>query len=70
MAASKLLNNAKDAKTIRDGSAAPSGFIIKLYQMCNGAPDDVISVSLVSRFSVDGSKPRCDRSDGAFFVEE
>ena len=28
----------------KDGSV-PSGFILKLYQMVNGAPDDVISVS-------------------------
>ena len=27
-------------------SAVPSGFILKLYQMVNGAPDEVISVSL------------------------
>lgn len=26
-------------------SAVPSGFILKLYQMVNGAPDEVISVS-------------------------
>ena len=28
------------------GSEPPSGFILKLYQMVNGAPDEVISVSL------------------------
>ena len=28
----------------KDGSV-PSGFILKLYQMVNGAPDDIISVS-------------------------
>lgn len=28
----------------KDG-AVPSGFILKLYQMVNGAPDDIISVS-------------------------
>ena len=27
------------------GATAPSGFILKLYQMVNGAPDEVISVS-------------------------
>ena len=27
------------------GSSVPSGFILKLYQMVNGAPDEVISVS-------------------------
>ena len=29
------------------GSAVPSGFILKLFQMVNGAPDEVISVSFV-----------------------
>jgi hypothetical protein len=30
----------------QDGGAnAPSGFILKLFQMVNGAPDEVISVS-------------------------
>lgn len=34
----------------QEGSAdAPSGFILKLYQMVNGAPDEVISVSLLNR---------------------
>ena len=27
------------------GSNVPSGFILKLFQMVNGAPDEVISVS-------------------------
>jgi len=27
------------------GAEAPSGFILKLYQMVNGAPDEVIAVS-------------------------
>ena len=32
-----------------DGSGSvPSGFILKLYQMVNGAPDEVISVSASS----------------------
>lgn len=48
MAASAVLNNSEaknsSAGTSRD-SAVPSGFILKLYQMCHGAPDDVISVS-------------------------
>lgn len=31
---------------VQEGTAdAPSGFILKLYQMVNGAPDEVISVS-------------------------
>lgn len=36
--------------TSQDGGPnAPSGFILKLFQMVNGAPDDVISVSRNSR---------------------
>ena len=31
---------------VQDASEAPSGFILKLFQMVNGAPDEVISVSL------------------------
>jgi len=27
------------------GGGVPSGFVLKLYQMVNGAPDEVISVS-------------------------
>jgi hypothetical protein len=30
--------------------AVPSGFILKLYQMVNGAPDEVISVSFFHAF--------------------
>jgi hypothetical protein len=33
---------------IKDNST-PSGFILKLYQMVNGAPDDLISVSDLNR---------------------
>jgi hypothetical protein len=29
------------------GSEPPSGFILKLYQMVSGAPDEVITVSFV-----------------------
>jgi hypothetical protein len=31
----------------KDITGVPSGFILKLYQMVNGAPDEVISVSEV-----------------------
>jgi hypothetical protein len=31
----------------RDGEV-PSGFILKLYQMVNGAPDEVIAVSFIT----------------------
>ena len=32
--------------TLQDaGANAPSGFILKLFQMVHGAPDEVISVS-------------------------
>ncbi|CAJ1954516.1 unnamed protein product [Cylindrotheca closterium] len=38
-------NRSKDDTTTQgnDSSAVPSGFILKLYQMVNGAPDEVIS---------------------------
>eukprot|EP00553_Chaetoceros_curvisetus_P015171 CAMPEP_0204643446 /NCGR_PEP_ID=MMETSP0718-20130828/713_1 /ASSEMBLY_ACC=CAM_ASM_000674 /TAXON_ID=230516 /ORGANISM="Chaetoceros curvisetus" /LENGTH=51 /DNA_ID=CAMNT_0051664653 /DNA_START=372 /DNA_END=527 /DNA_ORIENTATION=- len=29
----------------KDPSGVPSGFVLKLYQMVNGAPDEVVSVS-------------------------
>lgn len=34
-----------ETQGIDSSSAVPSGFILKLYQMVNGAPDEVISVS-------------------------
>jgi hypothetical protein len=47
----KVISNApvitKDTtSTSRGGNAVPSGFILKLYQMVNGAPDEVITVSV------------------------
>ena len=39
------MTNATEARNEGSG-AVPSGFILKLYQMVNGAPDEVISVSL------------------------
>lgn len=47
--AMNIENKAKDVSSSPGndgGSAVPSGFILKLYQMVNGAPDEVISVSL------------------------
>ena len=40
--------NLQTAETTDDanGVDVPSGFILKLYQMVNGAPDEVISVSV------------------------
>ena len=39
-------NSPEDAVKESSASAdAPSGFILKLYQMVNGAPDEVIAVS-------------------------
>ena len=36
----------KDEMTINnDSSSVPSGFVLKLYQMVNEAPDDIIAVS-------------------------
>lgn len=30
------------------GRGSPSGFVLKLYQMVNGAPDNILSVSLAN----------------------
>jgi hypothetical protein len=41
---SPSINN--DTSTTKDVAAGvPSGFVLKLYQMVTGAPDDIISVS-------------------------
>jgi hypothetical protein len=32
-------------ESTKDATGVPSGFILKLFQMVNGAPDEVISVS-------------------------
>ncbi len=32
-------------ESTKEAAGVPSGFILKLYQMVNGAPDEVISVS-------------------------
>jgi hypothetical protein len=41
-------NKEESAKQANDSAGAvPSGFILKLYQMVNGAPDEVISVSAI-----------------------
>lgn len=48
MGVSTVLNNvqAKETSSKAKGDAnVPSGFILKLYEMCSGAPDDVICVS-------------------------
>ena len=39
------------------GSNAPSGFVLKLFQMVNGAPDEVISVSTDANLSTE-ARPR------------
>ena len=38
----------KDPSIVKDSNGVPSGFVLKLYQMVNGAPDDIISVSFPS----------------------
>jgi hypothetical protein len=51
-AASTVLKDSQPADSSTRGSHdgnVPSGFILKLYQMVNGAPDDMITVSLLSR---------------------
>jgi hypothetical protein len=48
MANSPMLNESSTKDTTQPASkdgGVPSGFILKLYQMVNGAPDDIISVS-------------------------
>ena len=42
----KKSSNVKDENS--GSSNVPSGFILKLYQMVNGAPNEVITVSLFS----------------------
>lgn len=42
----KQPSNEKDQKS--GSSNVPSGFILKLYQMVNGAPNEVITVRLFS----------------------
>lgn len=32
------------AAAVKDPSCVPSGFVLKLYQMVNGAPDEVVAV--------------------------
>lgn len=51
-AASTVVKDFQPADSSTRGShdgAVPSGFILKLFQMVNGAPDDMITVSLLSR---------------------
>ena len=42
-------SNITDMKTesanIKDAASVPSGFVLKLYQMVNEAPDEIIAVS-------------------------
>ena len=55
----RQLNLSKDepSSAFKESGGVPSGFVLKLYQMVNGAPDEVISVSLDTPsffFSFDG----------------
>lgn len=34
-----------EVKIPKDSSSVPSGFVLKLYQMVNEAPDEIITVS-------------------------
>lgn len=38
-------DNKDDVSTYKDPASVPSGFVLKLYQMVNEAPDDIIAVS-------------------------
>lgn len=49
------MNDASPSASQEGGSSAPSGFILKLYQMVNGAPDEVISVSRMRNSSSSNS---------------
>lgn len=40
----RKLSIEKDPTIVKDGNGVPSGFVLKLYQMVNGAPDEIISV--------------------------
>jgi len=42
-------NMTTTGEAVAVGDNVPSGFILKLYQMVNGAPDEVIRVSCVLR---------------------
>ena len=48
-------NVAVEVKENINSADVPSGFILKLYEMVNGAPDDVISVSVPLPSIVGGS---------------
>lgn len=41
----RKLSVEKDPSIVKDSNGVPSGFVLKLYQMVNGAPDEIISVS-------------------------
>lgn len=45
-----------------DDGNAPSGFVLKLFQMVNGAPDEIVSVSRLSSF------PSAERKVGTFVL--
>jgi len=47
-----LMKEESPSASQEGGSNAPSGFILKLFHMVNGAPDEVISVSDSPSFSV------------------
>jgi hypothetical protein len=42
----RKLSMEKDPNIVKDSNGVPSGFVLKLYQMVNGAPDEIISVRL------------------------
>ena len=41
-----------DTSSSQDKGGVPSGFVLKLYQMVNGAPDEIVSVSPMSFFPI------------------
>ena len=47
MTSNDATNNKKDGQGGPQGDNVPSGFILKLFQMVNGAPDEVIKVGFL-----------------------
>ena len=49
-AAARAYSTATAGKKSGEMSTAGTGFVLKLYQMVNGAPDDILCVSLLCSF--------------------
>ncbi len=49
---SNITNIKAEQTTNKDTTCVPSGFVLKLYQMVNEAPDEIIAVSFPHRPSL------------------